>query len=209
MYRCEQLHWALLKRTYDIVGAFVALLLIAIPWLVIATVLRLEGGPALYYHIRIGRHGRPFRCYKFRTMVPDADQRLAELLQRDAQAREEWQNNFKLRDDPRITAFGEFLRTSSFDELPQFWNVLIGDMSLVGPRPVTEDELLRYGDCLSDYLAVRPGITGLWQVTGRSTTTYEERVALDSKYVREWSVELDIRILLRTVLVVAQRTGAY
>lgn len=209
MYRCQKLPWLLIKRICDVVGAIIALFLIAVPWLFIASILRLEGGRALFYHIRIGRHGRPFRCYKFRTMVPDADQKLAELLQRDPAAREEWQKNFKLKNDPRVTAFGEFLRTSSFDELPQFWNVLIGDMSLVGPRPVTEDELLRYGDYLPDYLAIRPGITGLWQVTGRNDTTYNERVQLDSHYVRGWSLELDFKILLKTVLVVARRTGAY
>lgn len=209
MPRCTRMPWSLLKRTCDLLGALLALLLLAFPWIVITTVLRCEGGAALYYHIRIGRHGRPFRCYKFRTMVPDADQRLAELLQRDPLAREEWQQSFKLRNDPRVTAFGEFLRTSSFDEIPQFWNVLLGDMSLVGPRPVTEDELSRYGDSLLDYLAVRPGITGLWQVKGRNNTTYEERVAMDSQYVHSWSLWLDICILLKTVLVVARRTGAY
>ena len=142
-------------------------------------------------------------------MAPDADRLLAALLERDPAARAEWERDFKLRDDPRITRIGHFLRLSSLDELPQLYNVLLGQMSLVGPRPVIEAEREYYGDAWSDYLSVRPGMTGLWQVSGRNDTGYERRVALDCQYIREWSVMGDLAILMRTIGVVAGRRGAY
>ena len=142
-------------------------------------------------------------------MYVDADERLSQLLARDEGAKQEWDTHFKLKDDPRITPLGLFLRKSSLDELPQLINVLKGDMSLVGPRPVIEEELTLYGEYVADYLSARPGITGLWQVSGRNDLDYDERVTLDATYVRKWTHALDLRILLKTVLVVLTRRGAY
>lgn len=145
-------------------------------------------GPVVFKHMRIGKNGRPFPCYKFRTMCVDADLCLAALLEKYPDARNEWEKNYKLKNDPRITGSGAFLRKTSLDELPQIFNVLRGEMSLVGPRPVTEKELVLYGEYLVDYLSVKPGITGMWQVNGRSNTTYAERVQMDSWYVHNWSL---------------------
>jgi undecaprenyl-phosphate galactose phosphotransferase len=150
-----------------------------------------------------------FGCLKFRTMVPDADGVLRRLLEDDPRARAEWESDFKLKDDPRITPIGAFLRRTSLDELPQLWNVLKGEMSLVGPRPIIEEELERYGDQVGYYLETRPGITGLWQISGRNDTGYEDRVALDSWYVRNWSLWYDLVILVKTINVVLQHKGAY
>lgn len=197
------------KRLVDMVLASLLLLLLAPVLLGLALALRLQGGAALFAHVRVGRHGTPFHCYKFRTMLPDAERRLQELLARDPEARREWEKDFKLRRDPRVTPFGEFLRRTSIDELPQLWNVLRGDMSLVGPRPVVVAELQRYGNRAALYTSVRPGITGLWQVSGRNDTTYEERVSLDAQYVQNWSLSLDWHILWRTLFVVLGRRGAY
>ena len=166
-------------------------------------------GPVIFRHIRIGKNGKPFPCFKFRTMCNNADKKLQELLANDAEARAEWEKDFKLKNDPRITKSGAFLRKTSLDELPQLLNVLRGEMSLVGPRPVIEAELPRYGDFLDDYLIVKPGITGMWQVNGRSDTTYDERVQMDSWYVRNWSVWLDFMLLFRTVKAVLAGKGAY
>ncbi|QDQ26613.1 exopolysaccharide biosynthesis protein [Chitinimonas arctica] len=197
------------KRLIDIVVASVMLLALAPLMLLLIVLLRAQGGPALFAHVRVGQQGRAFRCFKFRSMHPDAERRLADLLARDADAKREWERDFKLKRDPRVTVLGEFLRKSSLDELPQLWNVLRGEMSLVGPRPIVAEELARYGAFDADYIAVRPGITGLWQVSGRNDTTYDERVRLDSHYVRNWSLALDCRILFRTLHVVIARQGAY
>ena len=166
-------------------------------------------GPVIFRHIRIGKNGKPFPCFKFRTMCNNADKKLQELLANDPEACAEWEKDFKLKNDPRITKSGAFLRRTSLDELPQLLNVLRGEMSLVGPRPVIEAELPRYGDFLDDYLMVKPGITGMWQVNGRSDTTYDERVQMDSWYVRNWSVWLDFMLLFRTVKAVLAGKGAY
>ena len=166
-------------------------------------------GPVIFRHIRIGKNGKPFPCFKFRTMCNNADKKLQELLANDPEACAEWEKDFKLKNDPRITKSGAFLRRTSLDELPQLLNVLRGEMSLVGPRPVIEAELPRYGDFLDDYLIVKPGITGMWQVNGRSDTTYDERVQMDSWYVRNWSVWLDFMLLFRTVKAVLAGKGAY
>lgn len=166
-------------------------------------------GPVIFRHIRIGKNGKPFPCFKFRTMCNNADKKLQELLANDPEACAEWEKDFKLKNDPRITKSGAFLRRTSLDELPQLLNVLRGEMSLVGPRPVIEAELPRYGDFLDDYLIVKPGITGMWQVNGRSDTTYDERVQMDSWYVRNWSVWLDFMLLFRTVKAVIAGKGAY
>jgi lipopolysaccharide/colanic/teichoic acid biosynthesis glycosyltransferase len=198
------------KRALDILGAG-ALLLLCLPvFLLIAALVRLDGGPAFYAHERVGRGGRLFGCLKFRSMVADADRRLAALLESDPQARAEWEATRKLKSDPRITAFGRFLRASSLDELPQILNVLAGQMSLVGPRPVQAAELaVFYGPAAQHYMAVRPGITGPWQVSGRNDTSYAQRVALDVAYARQPSLLNDVKILLRTPMAVLARRGAY
>ena len=166
-------------------------------------------GPVIFKHIRIGKDGKPFPCYKFRSMCVDAKEKLEELLANDPAAREEWERDFKLKNDPRITKSGAFLRKTSLDELPQIFNVLKGEMSLVGPRPIIQEELERYGEYVGDYLMVKPGITGMWQVSGRSDIEYHERVLLDSWYVRNWSVWIDIVMLFKTFAVVLARKGAY
>lgn len=166
-------------------------------------------GPVFYGQKRIGRNERQFTAWKFRTMVVDSDRALAHHLAANPAARREWEENHKLRDDPRVTAAGAFLRKSSLDELPQLWNVLKGEMSLVGPRPIVQAEVVRYGACFDLYTQIPGGITGLWQVSGRNNTTYQERVELDAHYVRNWSVWLDLCILFQTLEAVVFRRGAY
>ena len=199
------------KRLFDVVAAGVILLVIFPLLMVLAASVARDRGPVFYGHARIGRHGRIFKCLKFRTMRPDADRALARLLESDPAARLEWLARRKLRNDPRVTRLGRFLRTSSLDELPQLLNVLRGDMSLVGPRPVVLEELQAHYDEVSaaSYLSVRPGLTGPWQVSGRSDMDYGERVRLDREYARTLSISGDLRLLARTLLVVARRTGAY
>ena len=167
-----------------------------------------DGAPILYGHYRVGRGGKLFRCLKFRTMLRDSDRVLADLLRDNPKSRAEWETDRKLLNDPRITPVGRFLRISSLDELPQLINVVRGEMLLVGPRPVTVAELTRYGMVRWHYLSVRPGITGLWQISGRNNTTYEERVALDVRYVENRSLRSDLVILLRTISVVILKDGA-
>jgi exopolysaccharide production protein ExoY len=198
-----------LKRVLDIVGAGV-LGLVFLPLIVtIVVLLRREGGSVIFRHRRVGRDGKAFDCLKFRSMVPDADRVLRELLERHPELRAEWLRDHKLRHDPRVTAVGRFLRRTSLDELPQLWNVLRGEMSLVGPRPVVREELLRYGRCAGIYLSARPGVTGLWQVKGRTNTDYRRRVVLDVYYVRRHNVFLDLYILAKTTHVVLGGSGAY
>jgi exopolysaccharide production protein ExoY len=201
--------YAAAKRVLDVVGAIVLAAVFSPLMLAIAVLMRREGGSIIYKHRRVGRHGRAFECLKFRTMVPNADQVLRELLDRDPVINAEWVRDHKLRSDPRITRLGRFLRRTSLDELPQLWNVLRGEMSLVGPRPVVREELLRYGRNVRIYLAARPGITGLWQVKGRNDTDYRRRVVLDTYYVRNQNLLLDLYILLRTTRVVLGGSGAY
>jgi undecaprenyl-phosphate galactose phosphotransferase len=197
------------KRCFDIVGALLILLAAAPVMLVIAVLVKLDGGPILFRHRRVGAGGVAFPCLKFRTMVVDAERALNNLLARDAAARAEWEAEFKLRKDPRITWLGRFLRKSSLDELPQLFNVIAGQMSLVGPRPIVYQEVARYSTKIADYYTCRPGITGLWQVSGRNDVSYDERVALDSRYARQWSFGQDLLILVQTIRVVLQRAGAY
>jgi len=199
----------LFKRIFDLVGASAAILFLSPLILTIVTFTTMSGGSPLFRHRRVGQLGRSFNCFKFRTMVTNADEVLRNLLERDSIAREEWLRGHKLRDDPRVTPFGRLLRRTSLDELPQLWNVLRGDMSLVGPRPVVPDELRRYGKRVAIFLSARPGITGLWQISGRNDTDYRRRVALDVCYVRSRSVILDAYILLRTLRVVFHTRGAY
>ena len=198
------------KRALDILGAGVGLVLLAPFFLIVALMVRADGGPAFFAHQRVGRGGKLFGCLKFRSMVIDSQARLEALLANDPAARAEWEATRKLKNDPRITRIGRFLRSTSLDELPQLINVLLGEMSLVGPRPVQEAEIDRYyGASAAHYMAVRPGITGLWQVSGRSETSYESRVALDVSYVSRPSLLADISILLRTPVAVLSRRGAH
>jgi undecaprenyl-phosphate galactose phosphotransferase len=169
---------------------------------------RRDGAPVLFGHYRVGKDGRLFRCLKFRSMYLNSEQMLADILGTDAKARAEWETDQKLSNDPRITPVGHFLRKTSLDELPQLINVLRGEMSLVGPRPITVNELTRYGRVRWHYLSVRPGMTGLWQVSGRNNTTYSERVALDERYINSQSLAGDVAILCKTVKVVLFREGA-
>ena len=188
------------KRISDVTIALCALVLLFPILLAIALIVKaIEGGPVFLAHTRIGLHGRPFRCYKFRTMVRNADEHLRLLLAHDHLLAEQWRSECKLRRDPRVTRVGKILRKTSFDEVPQLINVLRGEMSCVGPRPVTAEEVARYGEAAADYITVRPGITGLWQVCGRSHRSYTERIALDRLYVHARSLRLDLAILLRTI----------
>jgi exopolysaccharide production protein ExoY len=188
------------KRCVDIVLAISGIVLLA-PLLIICFVATMitSPGPALFRHKRVGFNGKHFDCLKFRTMVTDAPERLQRLLRSDPLAASEWAANRKVKDDPRVTAIGAILRKSSLDELPQLFNVLKGEMSIVGPRPVTDEELQRYTTSMGAYLACRPGITGLWQVSGRSSTTYDKRVACDAFYARNWSMALDAKIVIVTI----------
>jgi len=197
------------KRVFDAVISALLLLVLAPVFLYLGYQIKKDGGPIFYSQQRIGRQGKPFRCYKFRSMVVDADSVLDEILSGNLEFRDQWVREQKLKDDPRITQIGRRLRKYSLDELPQLWNVLKGDMSLVGPRPVLADELARYGNSASYYLQIPPGITGLWQVSGRNNLSYETRVNLDSWYVRNWSLWYDITILFKTIKVVFTRDGAY
>jgi len=197
------------KRAFDIIGALILALVFSPLIIALTIIIRLEGGTALFRHPRVGREGKVFHCLKFRTMVSNAEEVLRDLLAKHPEIRDEWTQNHKLRTDPRITAVGRVLRLTSLDELPQLWNVLRGDMSLVGPRPIVRAELLRYGRWISTYLAVKPGLTGLWQVKGRSDTTYRRRVAMDMYYIQHQNLLLDFYILLNTTTVVLKRAGAY
>lgn len=197
-------------RLLDILGA-AALLIIFLPLmaLVAIAVMITSRGPILFRQKRVGRDGKLFECLKFRTMQIDAEARLNELLIKDEAALREWTETQKLRNDPRITAVGQFLRKSSLDELPQFWNVLRGDMSLVGPRPIVPDETVRYGKYIAFYYAVKPGITGLWQVNGRNDTSYRRRVAYDVVYARKGTLVDNVKILALTVPSVLMSKGTY
>lgn len=197
-------------KIIDRMGSFV-LLAVAAPLMVLIAlgIMISSKGPVLFKQERIGRGGKKFTCYKFRTMQVDAQARLEKLLETCAASRFEWAKDQKLKNDPRIHAFGEFLRKSSLDELPQLFNVLKGDMSLVGPRPIVENEIQKYGRYFAHYCAVRPGITGLWQISGRNDVAYRRRVAFDVIYVRKGRVADNVKILLQTVPVVLAAKGSY
>nr|WP_325248969.1 sugar transferase [Amylibacter sp.] len=197
------------KRVFDVVFATVLLIFFS-PFMVLiaATIWASDRQKVIFAHTRVGRNGRPFNCLKFRTMCIDADLRLAQMLQNDPAARAEWERTQKLVNDPRLTAIGHFLRKTSLDELPQLWNVLRGDMSMVGPRPIVAAEAKHYRASFAEYKSVRPGLTGAWQISGRSDTTYEERVALDVDYVQNNSFIGDLKIVVKTVSVVLGGQGA-
>lgn len=197
------------KRVFDICISIFALVLFCIPMCIVALAVRLDGGPAVFGHERVGERGRTFKCLKFRSMRRDAQAQLETLLKSDPAASKEWEETRKLRSDPRVTRIGQFIRKTNLDELPQLLNVIGGQMSLVGPRPVTASELSRYGSDIDGYLSVRPGITGLWQVSGRSDVSYAQRVGLDAWYVKNWSPWHDFAILLKTFPAILSRRGAY
>ncbi len=204
----KRLFW--LKRGFDIILGLCGFLLSLPLMIFVGLLVCLDSpGPPLYRSTRIGRGGVIFKMWKFRSMVDGADEVLVQHLADNPDARQEWDLNQKLKNDPRITRLGRVLRKYSLDELPQFWNILKGEMSLVGPRPIIKDEIKHYGDRIHWYTSIRPGLTGLWQVSGRNNLTSEVRVDLDEYYVRNWSVWLDIYILLRTGWVVLRGDGAY
>lgn len=200
----------LLKRLFDICATIVGGILISPILLIIAIwVYHDSPGPVIFKHRRVGKDGKEFNCYKFRSMCVNSKEVLEHLLATDPAAKAEWDKEFKLKDDPRITKSGAFLRKTSLDELPQLWNVLKGEMSLVGPRPIVQAEVPRYGKYIKEYYSVLPGITGMWQTSGRSDIDYPERVQMDSWYVHNWNVWLDMVLLWRTVSVVLNHKGAY
>lgn len=199
----------ILKRLFDIAGSISIIIILSPALIYISRKVKQDGGPAIYGHERIGKGGKSFKCLKFRSMVINSKEVLEELLENDSDARAEWDATFKLKNDPRITKIGGFLRRTSLDELPQLFNVLKGEMSLVGPRPIITAELERYNDEVDYYLLSKPGMTGLWQVSGRSDVDYETRVYLDAWYVKNWSMWNDIAILFKTIGVVLKKDGAY
>ena len=197
-------------RTADIVIAVVALIVLAPLLALVALIVYLsDRGPVIFAHQRLGRDGRSFGCLKFRSMVTDAQERLRHLLETDAEARAEWARDHKLRNDPRITPIGRFIRKTSIDELPQLWNVIRGEMSIVGPRPIVEAERARYGRYFRHYAAVRPGLAGLWQVSGRNDVSYRRRVACDVLYARRYSLRTNTAIMVKTVPAVLLSRGTY
>lgn len=199
-----------LKYTLDALLAFVGIVFLSPMILMVAGVLLvLQGRPIFIFHKRIGKNGNLFDCIKFRTMVRNADQALEQHLAANAEAREEWETTRKLKNDPRITAFGALLRSSSIDEIPQLLNILRGEMSLVGPRPITSPEAKMYGVNYTDYIRVRPGLTGLWQISGRNEIGYQDRVELDCRYVAEQNFVGDVLIILKTIPAVLARRGSY
>jgi Undecaprenyl-phosphate galactose phosphotransferase WbaP len=199
-----------LKRVLDILVASAGIVVLWPLMLMVALAIRYtDPGPAIFGHERIGLNGRRFKCLKFRSMIINSEAALRDLLERDTAAAAEWAQSQKLKNDPRVTKLGRLLRETSLDELPQLWNVLKGDMSIVGPRPIVSAEVRRYGSDFNAYASTKPGITGLWQVTGRSDCTYDERVSLDVAYVQNWSIVRDVWIIARTIVVVFARKGSY
>ncbi|WP_386698552.1 undecaprenyl-phosphate galactose phosphotransferase WbaP [Lonepinella sp. MS14436] len=199
----------IVKRTMDIILSSILIVTLSPFALLLALIIKLDGGNAIYKHKRIGQNGQKFSCYKFRSMVVNSEEVLTSLLNTNSEIKAEWEKDFKLKNDPRITKIGKFLRQYSLDELPQLFNVLKGNMSLVGPRPIVEDELVYYQNNVDYYFMAKPGMTGLWQISGRNDIDYEKRIYFDSWYVKNWSLWNDIVILLKTVNVVLKRHGAY
>lgn len=200
----------IIKRLVDVVIASV----LAVPAIPISCVIALAivletRGPIFFVHTRLGKGRRPFRLWKFRSMRADADELLGRHFAQHPELLVEWEESHKLKNDPRITRVGRWLRRSSLDELPQLWNVLRGNMSMIGPRPIVEEEIPKYGPALEQYEHVQPGLTGLWQVSGRTDLSYRRRIDLDTEYIRNWTAALDLKILWKTVRVVVRGHGAY
>lgn len=199
-----------IKRTFDVIAAVLALLVLSPLFAILAILVKLsDKGPVFYGHTRVGRSGESFKCLKFRTMRTDGNAVLAQYLAENPEAVAEWEATRKLQNDPRVTVVGKVLRKLSLDELPQVINIMRGDMSIVGPRPVVSDELALYGPAAVYYLKSRPGLTGLWQVSGRNDVSYDSRVAFDTHYVENWSFITDLAIILRTVPAVLASRGSY
>lgn len=198
------------KRLIDLILCLIAGVIVVPVSIILAIGVKLTSkGPVFYGHPRVGKNGKTIKCWKFRSMVINSQEMLEQILATDPVRRAEWEKDRKFLDDPRVTKFGKFLRKTSLDELPQLWNIFTGEMSFVGPRPVTESELVKYGENSDFILTVTPGLSGMWQISGRSDTGYEERVTLDSYYIQNWSVWLDIWIIIKTVWVVVRGKGAY
>lgn len=203
--------YKVVKRLIDILGGLVGCVLlvpITVAVYIARKVLKEDDGPMFYEHLRYGKDGKKFRIYKFRSMCIDADKKLKEYLEQNEEAKKEFEENHKLKDDPRITKLGKFIRKTSIDELPQFVNVLKGDMSLIGPRPIVDGEIEKYGENKDKFLSVRPGLTGYWAANGRSDITYEERMKMELYYVDNISFKLDIQIFFKTIISVIKKEGA-
>lgn len=203
--------YKVVKRLMDILGGLVGCVLlvpITVAVYIARKVLKEDDGPMFYEHLRYGKDGKKFRIYKFRSMCIDADKKLKEYLEQNEEAKIEFEENHKLKDDPRITRLGRFIRKTSIDELPQFVNVLKGDMSLIGPRPIVDGEIEKYGENKDKFLSVRPGLTGYWAANGRSDITYEERMKMELYYVDNISFKLDIQIFFKTIISVIKKEGA-
>ena len=200
-----------IKRTIDVIGSLVGMVLLVPATIAIYIAQKIskeDNGPLFYKHIRYGKNGKQFKLYKFRSMCMNADEKLKEYLKSNEEARKEFEENQKLQHDPRITKLGNFLRKTSLDELPQMLNILKGEMSFVGPRPVVKREIEKYGESKEKLLSVKPGLTGYWQVNGRSNTTYEERMKMELYYVDNCSLWLDIKIFFKTFITVFKKEGA-
>lgn len=197
------------KRAFDLGLGLAVLPVVALALGILYLIVRaVDGHPVFFSQMRVGRGGEMFRCWKLRTMTPDAEARLAEILAHDPEAAREWRETQKLQNDPRVTRLGRILRKASLDELPQLYNVLRGEMSLVGPRPIVREEIARYGEDFCFYRAVRPGVTGLWQVSGRSDVSYARRVELDRRYAQTWTVGGDVLIIAKTAVAVLTGRGS-
>jgi exopolysaccharide production protein ExoY len=200
----------LVKRSFDVTAALFALMIFSPIFLMIMALVKYsDNGPAFYGHTRIGHNGRQFKCLKFRTMAINGDELLRQHLRENPEAAEEWRRTRKLKDDPRVTTVGKVLRKLSLDELPQLLNIIRGEMSVVGPRPVVDDELKVYDSFAVYYLRTRPGLTGLWQISGRNDVSYETRIAFDTQYVQTWSLFQDIAIIAKTIPAVCFARGSY
>lgn len=200
--------YPIIKRFFDIVLSTIGLLLLWPFFIIIGVLIKIESkGPIFYKHQRIGKNGKAIYLYKFRSMYKDSKERLEELL-KDPEIKKEWEENYKLKNDPRITKIGNFLRKTSLDELPQLFNIIKGDMSIIGPRPVIDGEIEKYGFKKNKFLSATPGLTGLWACNGRSCTTYDDRMKLELYYVDNISLKLDLKIILKTIVVVLNKKGA-
>jgi len=195
------------KRLFDILFTITVLPIIVITIIFLAIIIKLDGGTIFFGHNRLGKDGKYFKCWKLRTMVQNAEEILQIELEKDPLTKEIWEKNYKLNNDPRITKIGKILRKLSLDELPQFWNVLVGEMSVVGPRPVTVKEIALYGKKIETIHMIRPGVTGLWQISGRNDTSYDERVKLDIKYAKNINFQNDIKIIINTIWIVFTGNG--
>ena len=203
-----RISYRFIKRSTDLFLSIILILFLSIPMLIVYLIIKIDGGPGLFLHERVGTGGTKFKCLKFRTMQKNSDEILEKYFKDYPNSINEWNKHHKLKNDPRVTRFGKFLRRSSLDELPQLFNVLIGNMSLVGPRPIIQDEVSKYGKNIEMYYKVRPGMTGLWQISGRSNTSYDFRVSMDIWYIKNWSIWYDAGIILKTVAVVVSKVGA-